>query len=102
MSASPDRMEVFREVIRNPDLRRLELAFAGFNASEWSTWIAILVYAYSVGGASTVGVLSIVMLTPSALIAPIAAQLGDRLPRQRVMVLGYGLQAATMLVTGVA
>jgi MFS family permease len=95
-------VEVFREVVRNPDLRRLELAFSGFNAAEWSTWIAILVYAYSVGGASTVGVLSIVMLTPSALIAPIAAQLGDRLPRQRVMVLGYGLQAATMGATGLA
>ncbi|HEY4748449.1 MAG TPA: MFS transporter, partial [Steroidobacteraceae bacterium] len=38
----------------------------------------------------------------SALIAPIAAQLGDRLPRQRVMVLGYGLQAATMGATGLA
>ena len=49
-----------------------------------------------------VGVLSIVMLVPSALIAPIAAQLGDRLPRQRVMVLGYGLQAAAMLATGLA
>jgi len=95
-------VEVFREVVRNPDLRRLELAFSGFNASEWSTWIAILIYAYSVGGASTVGLLSIVMLVPSALIAPIAAQLGDRLPRQRVMVLGYGLQAATMLATGLA
>jgi MFS family permease len=96
------RVEVFREVVRNPDLRRLELAFSGFNAAEWSTWIAILIYAYSVGGASMVGVLSIVMLVPSALIAPIAAQLGDRLPRQRVMVLGYGLQAATMLATGLA
>ena len=97
-----DRVEVFREVVRNPDLRRLELAFSGFNAAEWSTWIAILVYAYSVGGASTVGVLAIVMLAPSAVIAPIAAQLGDRLPRQRVMVLGYGLQAATMAATGLA
>ncbi|MEA2634017.1 MAG: hypothetical protein QOH92_784 [Chloroflexota bacterium] len=96
------RVEVFREVVRNPDLRRLELAFSGFNAAEWSTWIAILVYAYSVGGASTVGVLAIVMLAPSAVIAPVAAQLGDRLPRQRVMVLGYGLQAATMGATGLA
>jgi len=98
----PDRVEVFREVVRNPDLRRLELAFSGFNASEWSTWIAILIYAYTVGGAATVGVLAIVMLTPSAIIAPIAAQLGDRLPRQRVMVLGYGLQAATIGATGLA
>jgi MFS family permease len=102
MSPPASRVEVFREVVRNPDLRRLELAFSGFNAAEWSTWIAILVYAYSVGGASAVGLLSIVMLAPSAIVAPIAAQLGDRLPRQRVMVLGYGLQTATMLATGLA
>jgi len=102
MSDAASRVEVFREVVRNRDLRRLELAFAGFNAAEWSTWIAILVYAYTVGGPSMVGLLSIVMLVPSALIAPIAAQLGDRLPRRRVMVIGYGLQAATMLATGVA
>src|ERR1700682_492760 len=102
MSDAASRVEVFREVVRNRDLRRLELAFAGFNAAEWSTWIAILVYAYTVGGPSMFGLLSIVMLVPSALIAPIAAQLGDRLPRRRVMVIGYGLQAATMLATGVA
>lgn len=101
MTAPPSRIEVFGEVVRNPDLRRLELAYAGFNAAEWSTWIAILVYAYRVGGAGTVGVLALVMLVPSAIIAPIAAQLGDRLPRRRVMVLGYALQGGTMGLTGV-
>jgi MFS family permease len=102
MTRQVDRVAVFKEVARNPDLRRLELAYTGFSAAEWSTWIAILVYAYAVGGPTTVGVLALVMLVPSAIVAPIAAQLGDRLPRQRVMVLGYALQAATMGLTGVA
>ncbi|MDQ6884499.1 MAG: MFS transporter [Candidatus Dormibacteraeota bacterium] len=102
MTSTPDRLSVFREVVRNPDLRRLEVAFSGFNAAEWSTWIAVLVYAYGVGGSGTVGILALAMVVPSAIVAPIAAQLGDRIPRQRVMVLGYALQVLTMGVTALA
>ncbi len=102
MTPTPDRLAVFREVVRNPDLRRLELAFSGFNAAEWSTWIAVLVYAYGVGGSGTVGILALAMVVPSGIFAPIAAQLGDRLPRQRVMVFGYALQVGTMGITALA
>ena len=98
----PAAVAVFRDVARNRDLRNIVLAFIGFNAAEWSVWIAILVYAYGVGGATAVGVVSLVLLVPSAIVAPVAAQAGDRFPRERVLAFGYLLQAITAAATGVA
>ena len=42
----------------NRELRRVQLAFAAFNGAEWSTWIALLVYAYDELGGATASVLS--------------------------------------------
>jgi MFS family permease len=95
-------LRVFRQVFANPDLRRVELSFAGFSIAESATWIAIGVYAYSVGGASAVGLVSLLLLAPSALIAPFAAALGDRNRRQRVLLTAYLAQALAAAATAVA
>jgi MFS family permease len=89
----------FRTVVADPNLRRVELAFLGFNMTEFATWIAILVYAFERGGAAAMGAVSVFLLIPSALVAPFAAYAGDRFRRDRVLALDYLVQGIAMAVT---
>jgi len=68
-----ERSRILRAVMTDPNLRRVELAFLGFNMTEFATWIAILVYAFERGGAAEAGAVSVILLIPSALVAPFAA-----------------------------
>jgi hypothetical protein len=92
-------------ILRNRDLRRLFAAFLAFNAAEYATWIAILLFAYEATGPASVGVVAMFQLVPAALIAPAVAALGDRYPRDRVLVgaylvygIGLSVTAAAMLI----
>src|ERR1700694_159441 len=87
---------VLKSVFRNRDLRRVELAFLGFHSAEWGTWIAMLVYAYEHGGATTAGLVALVQLVPGALVAPYAGVLADRRGPGRVLRGGSLAQAVTM------
>ena len=96
LSSLAQSSRVFRGVFGNPDLRRVELAFVGFTAAEWATWIAILVFAYQAGGAAAAGAIGVIQLIPAAVFAPFASVLGDRYRRERVLLASYLIQALTM------
>ena len=51
---------VVRAILRNPSLRRVQLAFLLFNAVEFGTWVAILLYAYEAIGPTSVGLVAVV------------------------------------------
>jgi MFS family permease len=89
-------------VVRDRDLRRVELAFLGFNMTEVATWIAILVYAYERGGATEAGLVSVIQLAPAAVVAPFAAYAGDRFRRDRVLFVDYLVQAVALAATAAA
>jgi MFS family permease len=73
-------------VLRNTNIRRLELAWGAAITAEWAHFVALGVFAYDAGGTVAVGIAGLVRMLPAALIAPFAASLGDRVRRERFLV----------------
>jgi hypothetical protein len=84
------------EVFANPGLRRLELAWVGSVTGEWAYAVALAVFAFEAGGATAVGVVALLRFLPSAIVAPFAAVLADRYPRQRVMLVADVIRALAL------
>jgi hypothetical protein len=91
-----------RGVAGSRALRRTSIAFLIFSGAEAATWIAILVFAFDRGGPATTGLVGFLLLLPAGVIAPIAAALGDRGRRERVLGYGYLAQASATGLTGAA
>jgi MFS family permease len=84
------------QVLRAPDLRRIQMALVGYSLAEWASFIAISVYAFQVGGSAAVGVVAVVQLVPSALVAPFAAVFGDRFRREKVLQIAYAIEVVAV------
>jgi len=82
-----DSLSAFASVWRNANLRWLELAWGASVVAQYAYLVAVSVYAYGVGGEKAVGLLFLARLLPAALISPFAGMLGDRYPRERVLIL---------------
>jgi MFS family permease len=83
------------EALRVRDLRRVLAAYLGFTVAEMANFIAILIYAYEVGGSPALGLVAFLTLAPAAVFAPVGATLGDRFRREVMLTVAYAVFAAS-------
>lgn len=96
------RWAAFGRVGGHPRLRRLLLAYFGFSCVEWGAWVVVLVFARTVGDATTVGFVAVAQLLPAALLAPTLAGRLGRFPRPKAMTIVYAGVAVALTATSVA
>ena len=92
--------QAFAAVFTNPGLRRLELSWTGTVCAYWIFIVTLSLFAYEHGGAGAVGLVGLLRVLPSVVASPFGAVLGDRYPRERVMV-GINL-ARSLTIAGAA
>ena len=89
----------FTSNARNRNLRLAQLSFLGAWTAEWAFTVGLGIVAYRDGGATAVGLVGLLRMVPSAIIAPLAAPLADRGRREHVLVL---VSTARGVATGAA
>ncbi len=94
-----DAARSFSRVFRNPNIRRLEGAWAVSIITYWAYGIALAVFAYGEGGAAAVGLVGLVRFIPSAIASPFTAMLADRYRRQIVIIVAELLRASFVALT---
>lgn len=102
MSAPTDTSsrDAVRRVLRNPGLRRIQLAFFGSLLGDWAYATAVTVWAYTEGGAAAVGAFQAVRFAAVATAGPLGAMVADRVSRKTFMIVIDAIRA--LLVTGAA
>lgn len=98
-----DAAAAFASNARNPDLRRAQLSFLGAWTAEWAFTVALGIIAYRDGGATAVGLVGLLRMLPSAILAPLLSPIADRGRRERVLILvsivrGVATAAAAVVV----
>src|SRR5579863_6046253 len=93
---------VFRSLAGNRALAQVVGGYGLFTLTQYSVWVAMLVYAYRHGGAAVAGLVAVAQLMPAAVLAPVATALADRRSPVFLLAGGYLVQAAGMAATAVA
>jgi MFS family permease len=89
----------YAAVLRSDNLRRSQLAWAGAITAEWGFFVGLGVFAFEESGTLGVGLVGLIRMLPSAVVAPLASVLGDRYRRDRV---ALGLFIAMAVAVAIA
>ena len=92
MTALPESLRAFADVVRNPRVRKIQIAGAAATLGTWAYAVALPVYAYRAGGASAVGLLFFARFVLAAVAAPWLGVLADRWSRRQLMVCADALR----------
>jgi len=85
----------------NSNLRHAQLSFLGAWTAEWAFTVGLGIVAYRDGGATAVGLVGLLRMVPSALIAPLATPLADRGRRERVLMLVSTVRGIATAAAGI-
>jgi MFS family permease len=91
----------FGRIFRNPDIRRVELAWAASVIGHWAYGIALAVYAYGQGGAPAVGLIGLIRFVPPAVLGAFTAMLADRFRRELVVLSSNAVRAVLLAASAV-
>jgi MFS family permease len=92
----------FLTVVRNANLRRLELGWAASVLCANAYTVALAVYAYNAGGPAAVGLIFLLRMLPAAFVSPFAGLLADRYPRERVLLASVTVRTVLFVGTTLA
>jgi hypothetical protein len=91
-----DRLATFRDALRSPDVRRIELGWGFSVVGEFASSVALVVFAYAAGGAALVAVYGLFRMLAGVTVAFAIAGIGDRV-RSEVLLRGSTALKAILL-----
>ena len=86
LSSLAEPVHLFRSVVENADIRRLELSWAASNFASRASAIAVAVYAYETDGIGAVGIITFLRLAVAGGAAPWLSVFADRRARRLVLI----------------
>jgi MFS family permease len=87
---------VFRAAWKNVALRRTSVAYLFFRAADSGIWIALLVYAFGHGGATSVLVIVLVQIVPCVVFSPLFGAVADYVRPSKMLTISYAAQTAAI------
>ena len=96
------RVEAVVEVMRSPNLRRLQLGWASYFLIDGISMVGLSVWAFREGGTSAVGLVGLARLLPGAIALPFGAWAADRFSRRRVVCVVFVAVTSAQAATAVA